>query len=522
MRPDVETEFKLRATGPLEVAAIDAAVREAGHACDDATTRHHVDVYYDDARGSLREAGVGLRLRHAAGTRRLTGKTRGRRDGSLFVRDEWEAPWTPTTAPRTAAELPPPLRDRIEPFTLDRPLQPVLELATQRDRRLLQADGRQLCELAIDRVQATAAGRTVAFVEVELEVLDDLPSCERLADALSQRLPLQAADDDKPGHAAALLGLQRAATPTADVGPATPVGTAIAAIAGRHLAALQQAEVGVRRDDGEVPLHEMRVAGRRLREFVRTFRDLWPKAERKWLLAHLAETGRRLGELRDLDVMLGTLPAAIDRLPAALRGPGADVLAWMRTRRLAVREQVHDWLGSAARLADQRRLLETCAAVGCGKAAAATPLAEALAPRLAKVTRKVQKQVGALASDLPFAPLHQLRITCKRLRYLAEEFSDLPDHGYRKSLVVVRRTQQALGTVCDLEVAARRLLDWIPEIAACGGDRLQVAATLGGLAAGMQANGEKARQRATRELARLDRRKVYRRFQRASTGSGRI
>jgi CHAD domain-containing protein len=511
MRREVETEFKLRATRDLEVAVVDAAVREAGFQTHDAKATRHVDVYLDSAEGALRRAGIGLRLRCANGTQRVTCKTRGRRNGSLFVRDEWEAAWQPTAPPGTAADLPMALRDAVEPFVLDHPLREFLHLATQRDRRSLQREQHELGELAIDRVQATAAGREAAFVEVEIEVSGDLPTCERLADRLLQGLPLQPADDDKPGHAVALLGLQATPVSAPPLSAETPVGIAVAAIAAPHLVAMQGAEVGVRRDDGATHLHAMRVAVRRLREIVRCFGELWDNAERDWLLAHLADTGRRLGALRDLDVVLADLPTTIERLPAALRRAGPAVLDWIGRRRRHTCEQVLTWLRSAPRLADQRRLFAAFASVSPSVESTA-PLAAVLPRRLAKAVRKVRRLAGAMPTELPFEPLHQLRIACKRLRYLAEDFAALPGHDYRKSTRSVIRLQQALGAVCDQEVATRRLLEWIHPAAAAIGDQLQVAALLGGLASRAAVAAETTRKQAARRLTRTHRKQVYRRF----------
>lgn len=511
MHRDVETEFKLRATHELEVAAIDAAVREAGFAAVDPSATRHVDVYLDSDEGALRRAGIGLRVRSSNGSRHVTCKTRGERNGGLFVRDEWQSPWPPAHAPQRAADLPQPLRDAVEPFVLDDPLREVLQLATQRDRRALQCEQRDLCELAIDRVQASAAGRSTTFVEVEIEVLDDLPACEHLADRLLQRLPLQAADDDKPGHAVALLGLEQAPAPQPALSPSMPLGLAMKTIAAPHLLAMQQAEVGVRRDDGADSLHSMRVALRRLREIVRCFREPWSKDERRWLLDHLAETGRRLGALRDLDVVLAELPPAIEGLPPALRGASPAVLDWIGRRRRHTCEQVLSFLRSPERIAGQRRLLDAFAAAS-RRPEAALPLAEVLPARLEKATRKVKKLATALPAELPFEPLHRLRIACKRLRYLADEFASLPGHDYDKSLAAIVRLQQKLGAVCDQEVAMRRLSEWIHPAAAAIGDGLQVAALLGGLMSRAATAADEARKRAARQLARTHRKKVYRRF----------
>ena len=60
MADNIEIEFKLRATRPLEVAVVDATVRELGFGCRAVATSEHVDTYFDDNDGSLGRAGIGL------------------------------------------------------------------------------------------------------------------------------------------------------------------------------------------------------------------------------------------------------------------------------------------------------------------------------------------------------------------------------------------------------------------------------------------------------------------------------
>ena len=166
MTDTTETEFKLRATRPLEVAAVDAVLREIGIPCRASTSSNHTDTYLDDPLGTLTAAGVGLRLRTGSGGQSLTCKARGSSGNGLFVREELDADWPGSDLPRTARELPAALRDRVEPFVLDRSLLPILQLATQRDSRMLVQEDQDLCELTIDRVEAATGGRTVTFHEV--------------------------------------------------------------------------------------------------------------------------------------------------------------------------------------------------------------------------------------------------------------------------------------------------------------------------------------------------------------------
>ncbi len=511
MPHQTETEFKLRTEHAIEIVVVDATVRETGITCRTAESLRHVDTWLDDELGSLVRAGIGLRVREDKQGQRVTCKLRGTNDGGLFVREEHEAAWPAAAAPRTTRELPPELRDTIEPFVLGRPLVARLRLETQRELRLLQDEDHDLCELAVDRVLATAAGRTATFWELELEVIDNLQDTERLAARLGQRLSLRAATDDKPTHAAALLGLHEAtvaATPADD----TPIGTAIAAIAARHLDTLRHAEVGVRCDRDPGCLHTMRVAVRRLRCLVRAFRDLWPADTGEWLLDQLGATGRQLGTRRDLDVMLASLPGDIAELPASLQPAAAHALTWISVQREPVHAQLQIWLRSEARQAAEVELEQRLASVAHADGAGTMPSAAAVPPRLAKAVATVRKLAAAIAPDLPTAPAHELRLATKRLRYLAEEFATLANHDYDKSLVAVTRLQQVLGTVCDHETGALRLVDWIATAATSSPDGAMTAAALGGLAAQHTMLARKARKHAARCLERTNRKRVWRRF----------
>ena len=157
MTTHTETEFKLRALRPIEVDAVDAVVRDAGLICGVSDSSRHVDTYFDDESGSLTRAGIGLRVREDKSGARVTCKHKGTQDGGLFVRSEYEAEWPEDRAPRTADDLPPSLRDAVEPFVLGRALVPILRLETQRDARVVQRAEHDICELAIDRVAASAA-----------------------------------------------------------------------------------------------------------------------------------------------------------------------------------------------------------------------------------------------------------------------------------------------------------------------------------------------------------------------------
>ncbi len=511
MTDTTETEFKLRAIRPLEVALVDAALRELGVPCRASASGTHTDTYLDDDRGTLAAAGIGLRLRVGSGLPRLTCKARGSATNGLFVREEHDSVWSSTNLPQAARELPPELRDRIEPFVLDRVLQPVLTMVTQRDTRMLVHEDQDLCELTIDRVEAGADGRSIVFHEVELEVADDLDTNRRLVDSLLQRLPLQTAADDKPTYATARLGLH--AVVMASVGPEASIVAAVMQLTARHLDCMHTAEVGVRSDRDPEHLHAMRVAVRRLRSVVRAFRDLWPHDVADGLLAALGEVGSQLGAVRDLDVTLAALAAQCAELPTVLRLPAERTVAWIRNLRTTANEGLQAWLRSNDRLRAQGELETTLSACDRTSTLAMAPTKNEVQSRIAHAAARLRRAIAEISPELPTEPLHALRLASKRLRYLAEEFDRLPGQDYEKSLGKIIALQQALGAVCDHDLAARRLIDWIRPAVEASADGALMAAALGGLAACNTMAAAKARKRARSTLARVDRKRVWKRFE---------
>jgi len=508
MTANIETEFKFRTERKLEAATADAAIAESAFDCSLATSHRHNDTYLDDAWRSLAASGIGLRVRVTRGASTVTCKRRTRRNGALFVREEYEAPWPQPTTPPTAADLPAPLRDVVEPFLLRRPLVPVIRLDVTRDLRRLCRDGAELCELAIDFVEAHGAGRTVRFSEVEIEVADDPQRCEELAEYLGRELDVKAARNDKPTHAASLLGMvgQAGWAETPAVVASTPTTTAITRILHRQLAAVQQAEVCVRQSRGIEPIHEMRTTLRRLRSLVSAFRDLWPPDEATLMRAHLRALGTELGRVRDLDVMTARIASAVTELAPELR-PGAERLVdWLTAQRLESHDSMVNWLRSPGRLDDARRFTDLAAVFTAS--ADEQPIANTARDRLANHVSRLRRRIKPLNEDSPIAGYHQARVAAKHLRYLLEEFGGIASIPTAKVTKRLERMQEVLGRLCDADVATRQLLEWTPKVLEDHPDDPLVGPAIGALIqllfteiGVMRSN---ALERAQRERARLD------------------
>lgn len=508
----IEREFKLRARAPIDPAQVDAIARELGLDVSSSSRQPHCDDYFDDASRSLARAGIGLRRRQSGEDCTLCLKSTAEVRDGLLLRREVEAPWQ-GPMPATAALLPPVLRAKVEPFTLDRPLLPILQLQTGRElHHFTLADGSR-CELAIDPVVASADARSAPFTEIEVEVADDTQLGRDLVQRLCEQLPLSIAIDSKLEHAQALLGLPAIEDGPLELQAMLGLGTALRLVLRLHLLDQRHEEAGVRLDLDSEFLHRMRVANRRMRALVRAFPDLWLETDAAWLRQHLANTGHRLGALRDLDVTLAELEPLSARIPAPLLPHLERLRQLLATQRQEQLSTARTFFEHEARLADERRLeqllIDPPAPAGEGET---TPVAQAVLRHLGKAARTVRRLGNNLPPELPIANVHELRVAIKRLRYLLEDFLPALPQDLHKAAPRLAHLQQKLGEVCDHDLGAQHFLELLAAIP--DGDA-QLAALIGSLATIHQGQSRAARKRAARSWNKTARRRFWEAFEAA-------
>lgn len=297
-------------------------------------------------------------------------------------------------------------------------------------------------------------------------------------------------------------------------GDPTPAAVGLAdAVAARvavGVAELRASEAALRADRAPESLHALRVALRRLRSLVRAFRDLWPQAAIDLAQAQLAETSRRCGDVRDLDVGLAALREQADGLPEPLRIGAGAALAWVDGERTAAAQRLHEWLDAPERLAAQAACDAALAALDAAAPAATLAPAAEVALRVADAADRLRKRIRAIDAGLPTPDVHELRIAGKRLRYLLEAFADGVFPVRPKTLSRLVRLQQAIGHVCDHENALARLLGWLRPAMAAADDGAMAAAAIGALAARHGRAAQKARKAARAAIARVDRKGFWR------------
>ena len=205
---------------------------------------------------------------------------------------------------------------------------------------------------------------------------------------------------------------------------------------------LQAADPGVRLGLDAEPVHEMRVAVRRLRALLRAARSIFIREWADALRAELGWLGRALGPLRDLDVFSAYLRGELETLNESDRAALERVFPALEADRAAAREEALGVMQSVRyaalleALASPPQLLEGDVSL------------DSIAARELKKLRKTVERAERDGSD---EQLHKARIQAKRLRYVAEAL------GEERVVRRAKAFQDVVGEHQDAVVAEERL-----------------------------------------------------------------
>jgi CHAD domain-containing protein len=298
--------------------------------------------------------------------------------------------------------------------------QPLIQTASIRtDRgvtRLVDGDGRLLAEIADDRVHASASGDAATAsswreVEIELGGAD-----VDLLYALGKRLRKAGA---QPSSSRSKLARALSQTPSATHRGKRTAGDVVESYIAEQRRVILAGDLALRRGNDSV-IHKTRVATRRLRSTLRTFRPYFDPARAQALDAELRRYAALLGDVRDRQVLQRRLDAMVADLDATLLfGP---VKARIDTELQA--ERTEHWHRLQDELAGPR-YLQLLADIADWverppHAAPADRAASSVAKRVARSRRQVRRRLQHANATGDLHLLHAARKAAKRARYAAE------------------------------------------------------------------------------------------------------
>ncbi|MFE9250337.1 CHAD domain-containing protein [Streptomyces sp. NPDC007088] len=415
-------------------------------------------TYYDTEDLALAAARITLR-------RRTGGEDAGwhlKLPVSRDVREEVRLPLADT--------LPPPLAGLLRARTRGAALLPAVRLRSRRTvRTLYDARRRALAELSADEVEAErlsgpTKGRRAAWAEAELELGagTDPKLFGRAEKRLAKAGYRRSCAPSKLARALEETGAAPAPGPaTAPAAQDTTAGAEVLAYLRAQYEELLARDVAVRRELPDA-VHKMRVALRRSRSALRSYRPVLDAAATDPLRAELKWLAGELGVDRDREVLAGRLAARVAETDTALLlGPvEARLRQWSVAAEQESRARVRAALDSERYL----RLLDALDALFAApplRGKAARPASKVLPKAVAKEHHRLAVRMER-ALALPPGPgrdraLHEARKKAKRLRYAAEAAKPSCGKAAKRLAKDVKALQSLLGDHHDSAVARATL-----------------------------------------------------------------
>jgi CHAD domain-containing protein len=467
---EIETKFDVDTALALPDLAGLPGVVEVG-----AMTEHQLDAtYYDTAGLALAAANVTLR-------RRTGGADAGwhlKLPLTAQARRELRAPLAgPAGAGDGPRDAPAELLDAVRVLIRDSPLTAIATVSTRRLLHPLLGDGGAvLAEVCDDLVSTVVPGDVVhadSWREWEVELVD---GPVELLEAAG--LALREAGASASGHSSKLLRALGPAAPPPSTDsfdlPARPsAAEVLVTYLQNQVAEVKRLDPAFRADEPEA-LHDLRVATRRLRSALATYRSLLDPARVADVRTELKWVGGTLGEARDAEVLRAELRDAVSAEPAELVLGSVAVridddlsTTYQQGRRtaLAALDDVRYF-----RLLDQLDALITAPPVTELGSKPALKVIPALVSKDWRRLRRLARRAEPLTSEADRGhALHEVRKAAKRLRYAAEAAHPLIGRKAARLASAAKNLQTILGDHHDT-VVIREVLRRLAVEAQLAGD----------------------------------------------------
>ena len=319
------------------------------------------------------------------------------------------------------------------------PMRQLVELEAVRLRLALHDDAdRVVAELDDDRVAVSGGprdGQRFRQVELELRSVDDT-----VHKVIKQRLKeAGAASCDAPKLARA-LGTFGSVSAQPHLDGQSSIGDVVRASVSdglRHLLAHEWRLRVALPDPAAEDVHQARVAARRLRSNLKTFRRLLDQVWVDHVRSDLKWLGSALGALRDADVLAENLREAPPQL-----------LRELANERASAARQLETVLGSDQyfNLLDRLHVATRTPPFALGRADGEEAVARRVLPALVgRRWRAVRRQVRKSGPHPTDRDLHRIRIKAKQLRYAAEAATSVVGKPAARTASAAETVQTILG-----------------------------------------------------------------------------
>ena len=235
---------------------------------------------------------------------------------------------------------------------------------------------------------------------------------------------------------------------------------AMSAILLSQLDMMERNAPGIRDDIDIEFLHDFRIANRRSRSLITGMKHVLPASQQESGKQLFSWLSKQTSTLRDIDVFLLAFRQYKQLLPAKMY----TQLLPLQTYLQESRERERTGLLSALESDRYRGFIRSWRASLLENATDANttePVLKAADESVWKAWRRIRKQGRHAARTGTDEALHELRISCKKLRYLLEAFRTLfPAKDVEQAIRQLRKLQNVLGDIVDHQIQQQYLSQW--------------------------------------------------------------
>lgn len=278
----------------------------------------------------------------------------------------------------------------------------------------------------------------------------------------------------------------------------------------------QQNENGVVADIDTEFLHDYRVSLRRIRSVISLFKGVFSDDQTATLKKTFSDMMTPTGRVRDLDVHLLEKDIYYSLVPHTLHTGLDAMFGQFQKERMQELARLTRRLRSKAyqsQMAELTALFNTTEGLQPGPNALRGAYDYACA-LIWKRYRKVCKIARSITPETPDEVVHDLRIDCKKLRYLMEFFAPLFDaKDFKSILKPLKKLQDNLGLFNDYSVQQEALQQFAAQQSSAQGRvDVKIGLAVGGLIAVLDQRQRAERDRVIANFQQFDAPDIYQMF----------
>lgn len=243
-------------------------------------------------------------------------------------------------------------------------------------------------------------------------------------------------------------------------------------------------ENGIINDIDTEFLHHYRVAIRMVRAAIAQLKVVFPAQDVPALKQRFGDLARETNKLRDLDVFILDKERYMNLLPQSMRNDLSPMFDDFQKNRQTEAKRISRWIASKTYIKEMDALE---ALFINGYSAMETPWSEKPSIELAinkiqKTYKKIYKAAFKINHTTPDEAIHNIRIDCKKLRYLLYFFGTQFDNKKIKTVGNhLKKLQDKLGIFNDLTVQGEFLKNYLYQLEHKPKKDIMLIASVGGL-----------------------------------------